>query len=101
MLSVKKVHDTTHPNHVALEAGAGLDHLLKCIVQDELELASVDYLLPHEHICSNCKSGLIPRNHILEATCIDDIDQLVVIEMVLYEVNENGEKTEEAASFDL
>ena len=101
LLSVKKVHDSTHPNHVALGVGAGLVHLLKWIIQDQLELASVDYLLPHKHLCGNCKSGLIPRNHILGTTCIDDIDQLVVIEMVLYEVNENGEKTEVAASFDL
>ena len=99
-MSFKK-HDSAHPNHVALEVGSGLIHLLKWIVQDQLELASVNYLVPHVHPCGNCKSGLIPRNHLLASTCLDDVDHLVVIEMGLYEVNEDGNKTEMAASFDL
>ena len=62
VLSFKK-HDSAHPNHLALDSGSGLIHLLKWIVQNQLELASLDYLLPHEHnLCGNCKSGLIARN---------------------------------------
>ena len=64
VLSFKK-HDSAHRNHVALEVGSGLIHLLKWIVQDQLELASLNYLVPHKHLCGNCKSGLIPRNHLL------------------------------------
>ena len=63
--------------------------------------SSVDYLLPHEHLFRKCKSSLIPRSHLLASTCLDDVDHLVVIEMGLYDVNEDGDKTEMAASFDL
>ena len=60
LLSFKK-HDSAHPNHVALEVGSGLIHLLKWIVQDQLELASVDYLLPHEHLCGIVRAASYPE----------------------------------------
>ena len=99
VLSFKK-HDSAHPNHLALDSGSGLIHLLKWIVQDQLELASLDYLLPHEHnLCANCKSGLIARSQLLTSTCLDDVNHLVVFKIGLCEVTEDGNKTEMAASF--
>ena len=60
LVSVKKIHDAAHSGHICLEVGAGLIQLLKWIIQDEMELGSVAHLLPHEHLCNNCKLGLIP-----------------------------------------
>ena len=100
LVSVKKIHDVAHPGHICLEVGAGLIQLLKWIIQDEMELGSVAHLLPHEHLCNNCKLGLVPRNHILGATSIEGLDQLMVLEMVLYEIDQTGEK-EQVASYKL
>ena len=100
LVSVKKMHDVAHPGHICLEVGADLIQLLKWNIQDEMELGSVAHLLPQEHLCNNCKLGLVPRNHILGATSIEGLEQLMVLEMVLYEIDQTGEK-EEVASYKL
>ena len=88
------------PNQLALDSGSGLIHLLKWIVQDQLEMANLDYLLPHEHnLCANCKSGLIARSQLVSSTCLDDVNHLVVFEIGLCEVAERENKTEMTASF--
>ena len=88
------------PGHLCIELGVGLIQLLKWIIEDELEMGSVAHLIPQTSLCQNCKLGLVPRNHVLGATAIEGLQQLMVLQMILYEVDQTGEK-EEIASFKL
>ena len=94
------MNNVAHPGHVCIELGVGLIQLLKLIIEDELELGFVAHLVPQTSLCENCKLGLVPRNHVLGATSIEGLQQLMVLQMILYEVDQNRKK-EEIASFKL
>ena len=98
--NVKKMNDVAHPGHVCIELGVGLIQLLKWIIEDELELGSVAHLVAQTSLCENWKLGLVPRNHVLGATSIEGLQQLMVLEMILYEIDQTGGK-EEIASYKL
>ena len=63
-------------------------------------MGQVAHLIPQTSLCQNCKLGLVPKNHVVGATSIEGLEQLMVLQMILYEVDQNGGK-EEIASFKL
>ena len=80
--------------------GLGLIQLLRWIVEDELGIGQVAHLIPQANLCQNCQLDSVQRNHVVGATTLKGLDQLMVLQMTLFQVEPKGDM-EEVASYKL
>ena len=67
---------------------------------EELGMGQIAHLTPQTNLCQNCKLDSVQRNHVVGATSLEGLDQLMVLQMTLFQVEPKGDM-EEVASYKL